>query len=332
MIYILCALICANVLHYTFRTAVLYLSRCLDFLRLARRDSRLLERKLFDIAGSYGFVFSEMSVADVMIPQEKLKCDTSVQSPQSTVAEIVSGEEEPSSSFAAEKEKKVEFNLKVDSDNPCDSSENHVSARKKRNKNRKKRKWRPYWKLTWRERKELEERDSRRANRIREEMLTNGITLAPYNTTQFLMEDHNLQEPDYEHIPNGHRHKENSNSIDSSDEFYSSPEDEEEFLHQQFVETYENIHIEHLNSLSKTELVQELVNMEDKVEILEKSLEEARVQNQLKEKEDESNNFNAEAELEKIRVFREEIEKLSQENDFLWRENEKLRKCLSQKT
>lgn len=273
-----------------------------------------------------------MSAADVMIPQEKLNCDTSVQSPQSTVAEIVSEEDEPSSSFVAEKEKKVEINLKVDSDNPCDSSENHVGPRKKRSKNRKKRKWRPYCKLNWRERQEVDERDSRRANRVRQEMLTNGLALAPYNTTQFLMEDHNLKEPDYDHIPNGHRHKEHSNSFDSSDEFYSSPEDEEEFLHQQFVETYENIHIEYLNNMSKTELVQELVNMEDKVETLEKSLEEARVQNQMKQPQEEPKNFNAEAELEKIRVFRAEIEKLSQENDNLWRENEKLRKCLTQKT
>lgn len=274
-----------------------------------------------------------MSAADVLIPQEKLKCGTSVPSPQSAVAEIVSEEEEPSSSFVLEREKKVEFNLKVDSDNPCDSSENHVPRRKK-NKNRKKRKWRPYCKLNWKERLELEERNSRRAHRIREKLMTNGHSLAPYNTTQFLMEDHNLKEPDYDHIPNGHKNKENNNSFDSSDEYYSSPEDEEEFLQQQFVETYENVHNEILHSMSKSELVQELVNMEDKIELLEKSLEEARLQSELKRKQKEiqPNILDPEAELEKVRVFQSEIDKLVQENMFLTRENEKLRKSISHKT
>lgn len=271
-----------------------------------------------------------MSAADVMIPQQgKLKCDSSVLSPPSAVM-IISEEEEPTCSSVPEK-KKVEFNLKADIGNPCDSTENHV-PRKRRGKNRKKRKWRPYCKLNWKERMELEERNSRRAHRIREQMMTNGHSLAPYNTTQFLMEDHNLKEPDYEHIPNGHKHRESSNSLDSSDDFYSSPEDEEEFLHQQFVETYENVHIELLHNMSKTDLVQELVNMEDKVEMLEKSLEEAKLHNQIKLKvEDETKPgvLDPEAELEKIRVFKSEIDKLVEENRVLTMENEKLRKRVS---
>lgn len=50
-------------------------------------------------------------------------------------------------------------------------------------------KWKPYFKLTWAEKKALEERESKRALRVREEAIASGHPLAPYNTTQFIMED-----------------------------------------------------------------------------------------------------------------------------------------------
>ncbi|KFM78645.1 Protein HEXIM, partial [Stegodyphus mimosarum] len=276
-----------------------------------------------------------MTKVDVMLPQEKLKCSVSEDSPEPMVAQLVNPGKLSGSGLLSGKNKKVvnaNFNSKLETNKLVENnSEHHSEVRKRKNKNRKRRKWKPYSKLTWDERRQLEERDSRRANRMREEMSAFGLTLAPYNTTQFLMEDHNLQEPDYAHIPNGHRHRENSNSFDSSDEFYSSPEDEEEFLQQQFVETYEDIHIEHLNNMSNSELVQELISMEDKVEMLEKSLQEAKLKKKSKEADVRPCDLNVEAELEKIRVFREEIEKLAQENDRLWRENEKLRRRLPRK-
>ncbi|XP_054721909.1 protein HEXIM1-like [Uloborus diversus] len=275
-----------------------------------------------------------MSRVDVILPPEKLvKCAVANGSAKIDSAGSVCQPQTPRKISVREKNKKAGNSNNVSKLNSDEvrQSDNSSEVRKRKNKNRRKRKWKPYSKLTWDERRELEERDSKRAYRIREEMTSYGLTLAPYNTTQFLMEDHDVQEPDYEHISNGHRHRENSNSLDSSDDYYSSPEDEEEFLQQQFVQTYEDIHAEHLNNMSKIELVQELVNMEDKVETLEKSLQEARM-NKPNHCELRPNGLNVEAELEKIRVFREEIEKLSQENDILRRENDKLLRRLPFKT
>lgn len=204
----------------------------------------------------------------------------------------------------------------------------NLSLRKKKHRRgkTKKRRWKPYYKMSWQEKRELEERETLRANRIRAEMLAHGQPLAPYNTTQFLMEDHNVQEPDYEHIPNCHRHN-RENSVDSSDEYYSSPEDEEDFLQKQFTEAYDNIHAERLNAMSKTELVQEYILLEDKVEELE---------NQLKKVSPSSmDRLTAECEvqtvlvhedhIEKVRIFKEEIKKLTDENNRLVSENELLR-------
>lgn len=209
--------------------------------------------------------------------------------------------------------------------------------RKNRRGKSKKRKWKPYYKLSWEERRELEERESRRANRLRQRMFAHGQPVAPYNTTQFLMEDHCVQEPDYESM-NGvhHRHRENSinDSVDSSDEFYSSPEDEEDFLQKQFSEAYEDVHAERLNSMSKSELVQEYLLLEERVEELEHKLKAARAA-----RADAQTQTGAEARpppvtdsdeqaQQKMAVFRDEIRKLADENALVRAHNRALREAL----
>ncbi|XP_077113837.1 protein HEXIM1-like [Ranitomeya variabilis] len=57
--------------------------------------------------------------------------------------------------------------------------------RHRRRQSRNKRRWKPYNKLTWEEKKRLEEGESQRAAGMR----------APHNTTQFLMEEKDQQEP-----------------------------------------------------------------------------------------------------------------------------------------
>lgn len=68
-------------------------------------------------------------------------------------------------------------------------------------------KWKPYLKLSFEEKKYLEEREARRAQRIRDKMSAVGIPVAPYNTSQFLINDylscHDLKTPDYESMHNG---------------------------------------------------------------------------------------------------------------------------------
>ena len=120
---------------------------------------------------------------------------------------------------------------------------------------------------------------------------------APNNTTSFLMDDHNVRESDLEKFKKLIRKEtpkdglegtndENSeqqpkindrrlhtlNDESSSDEFYSSPDDEQDFMEKQFTETYDNIHAERLDSMSKTELIHEYLHLESKCSKLEDKL------------------------------------------------------------
>ncbi|XP_013411280.1 protein HEXIM [Lingula anatina] len=167
------------------------------------------------------------------------------------------------------------------------SGENGVSGKKKHRRKRKagkhhnNRKWKPYNKLSWEERKALEDREAVRANQKRQDRFNSGHPVAPYNTTQFLMEDH--EDPNIKNLEEDEtliqQNRQNSNnsmnsySQDSSDEyFYDSPNDEEIFLAKDFTETYDNIHAERLESMSKGELVREYLAMETKLEQMEKKV------------------------------------------------------------
>lgn len=209
----------------------------------------------------------------------------------------------------------------------CASVSGLLAAAARRKKHRrgksKKRKWKPYNKLTWEEKQELEDRVARRAHRVREERFAHGQPVAPYNTTQFLMEDHNVQEPDLDNILNGHRqHRESTGTIDS-DEYYSSPEDEEEFLQKEFCEVYDNIHAERLSSMTKLELIQEYMHLEDRVEKLEQKLRGEL--NRVQQQQQGVANVDSAGNLEKILIFQQEVHKLTEENDRLRRENDLLR-------
>jgi uncharacterized small protein (DUF1192 family) len=129
---------------------------------------------------------------------------------------------------------------------------------------------------------------------------------APYNTTQFLMDDHKCREPELDGFsdlickPGGGRDTDTEGALDadvedgpepsmanrrlhdrhlhtvndesSSEEFYSSPDDEQDFMEKQFTETYDNIHAERLDLMSKTELMQEVLLLEERVKSLESQL------------------------------------------------------------
>ncbi|KAJ9599949.1 hypothetical protein L9F63_009777 [Diploptera punctata] len=179
--------------------------------------------------------------------------------------------------------------------------------RKTRRGKSKRRKLKPYSKLTWQERRQQDDNQSKRANKVRAQMFAHGQPVAPYNTTQFLMEDHNdLQDLDSKlravstsadrlrsnsvYQRQQSRVRDSSLSVDSEDEyFYSSPEDEEEFLTKEFSNAYEDLHAERLHQLSKSELI---IDKES---------------------------------TPKIQLFQQEINKLLKENEQLRRENEHLR-------
>lgn len=100
---------------------------------------------------------------------------------------------------------------------------------------------------------------------------------------QFLMDDHNFRERDFEEVDKLLRESPFARPLTTSppsgaesDEFYSSPDDENEFQQRQFSQVYEYVHAERLSSMSKSELVQEYILLEEKVEDLEKKLKDAK--------------------------------------------------------
>ena len=91
-------------------------------------------------------------------------------------------------------------------------------ARKKhrRRPSKRKRHWRPYLELSWAEKQQRDERQSQRASRVREEMFAKGQPVAPYNTTQFLMNDRDPEEPNLD-VPQGASHPGSSGESEAGD-------------------------------------------------------------------------------------------------------------------
>lgn len=201
-------------------------------------------------------------------------------------------------------------------------------------------KWKPYSKLTWEEKKVIDDKESIRANQRREERFSMGQPMAPYNTTQFLMDQHPASDPNTNtqfKLPENQTQNENrtrtaaplhsisgeaSGSLDSSDEYYSSPDDEEIFLQKDFSEAYDDFHAERLQTMTKDDLVREYLELETKVERLEKNASSSR-----------SSSRDSHGELEEAmdiatggsNKFEEELRKLKTENERLKKENEVLR-------
>lgn len=176
--------------------------------------------------------------------------------------------------------------------------------------------------VSWKERKEEARR--RRAS-VRRQSL--GLPVAPYNTTQFLMEEHKFEQPkDDEGTERRRRRGDSFNSVDSdNDEFYSSYDEDEEYLHAQFCLEYDNIHNERLHSMSKSELVTEYLILEARIDSLEHELKA------VKEAEENDQPMEVQAteeDIAKISVFQQEIDKLQEENIRLKMENEGLRLSL----
>lgn len=193
--------------------------------------------------------------------------------------------------------------------------------RHRRRPSKKKRRWKPYNKLTWEEKKRLEERESQRASRMRAEMFAKGQPVAPYNTTQFLMDDHDQEEPDLcppqrrglaclpGALPGDSTEDDDeedgggcSGGGGGSDGAGASGGDEEDddgaqFLQKDFSETYEKYHAESLQDMSKQELVREYLELEKC----------------LSRMEDENNRMRLREEG-RVRELELEVERLKEEN------------------
>lgn len=184
------------------------------------------------------------------------------------------------------------------------------------------RKWKPYDKMSFSEKKKLEEKETLRANQKREEAFASGHPVAPYNTTQFLMDDHCQSEAI---SPDLHRHNSkdsnNSNGSESSSSFSDDEFDNDDFQATNFLESYETFNQERLMSMTKEELIREYIKMESKLEKFENNREpESRLS---QDGSDGLLNSSAEENVE----FGEYL-KLKEENEKLKEENLKLKEQL----
>nr|XP_025038903.1 protein HEXIM1-like [Pelodiscus sinensis] len=193
-----------------------------------------------------------------------------------------------------------------------------------RRPSKKKRHWKPYYKLSWEEKKQFDERQSQRASRLRAEMFAKGQPVAPYNTTQFLMEDHDQEEPD---LKTGLCPKRvAAKSDDTSEEDFLEEAaaedggsdgmggDGSEFLQRDFSETYERYHVESLQNMSKQELIKEYLELEKCLSRMEDENNRLRV---------ESKKYGGDsAEDSRVRELELELDRLRAENLKLLKENE----------
>ena len=141
-------------------------------------------------------------------------------------------------------------------------------------------KYKPYNKLTWDEKRKLDEKDAVKAVRRREELVAKkGRPIAPYNTTQFLMEEH---DPGDENLQQQHHHSSTSSAegnvkeVQDNDESCSSCSSDE-YFEKDFDEFYERIQKDTLNSYTKEDLIKNVYDLEQRIESLESQLKKSNV-------------------------------------------------------
>ncbi|XP_010738564.3 protein HEXIM1 [Larimichthys crocea] len=209
--------------------------------------------------------------------------------------------------------------------------------RHRRRNTRKKRNWKPYYKLSWEERKALEEKETARASRLREEMFAKGLPVAPYNTTQFLMDEHDREEPDLNTETGVRRPAGVGGRMEDTgseeDLFDNEEEDDDdgsgggsdgigrpgnaggEFLQRDFSETYEMYHVESLQNMTKQELVQEYLE-------LEKCMSRLEEENNRLRRAVEPGGLTVESSLVRLGELERELERLRAQNTELLLQNQ----------
>ncbi|KAK7067597.1 snRNA binding, partial [Halocaridina rubra] len=185
----------------------------------------------------------------------------------------------------------------------------------------------------------------RRRKRPRHRMRSKSLRtkpVAPFNTTQFLMAEHDqLQDTDI--VARPRRNRDSSFSVDSEDQnnYYSSP-DEDDFMVREFWNAYEDVHAERLDTMTKAQLVQEYLALEEKVDLLEMQLRAVRARHRHRNKMDDDEDDDDEVRpgevkvdaetAQKISIFQNEINNLEMENRRLREENMSLRRSSSAKS
>ncbi len=193
-----------------------------------------------------------------------------------------------------------------------DKSQSPTSRpRKRHRRGRHRRRWKPYSKMTADEKREVEARETARA--AKREADLKGKPAAPWNTTQFLIDDRGSTEV---RLPCPRISR--TTSVESScsdDEFFESSEEEMMehglFLEQDFESAYQEVAREHLQGMNKTELIQQCLELEEEVAELKEQGEPPMVADVAK----------SNATVSKLQ---QELEELQNDNQRLREQNEKL--------
>jgi hypothetical protein len=216
-----------------------------------------------------------------------------------------------------------------------------------------------YYELSEAERSGLEQREQERADRQRARKIAQGAS-APYNTTQFILLDHQAGDADVERLERrlangGGAVKQRRRTISveedfdmNNDDIYAdhydvtgeeeAEEEEEEqaaFLSQQFRRDYDRLNADRLERLAKESIIQEYLLLEKTVERLQGRLEAITAREEAKARRGEADYefHRGEVPMEpdvaaKIRIFQAEIACLTEENSRLVMENGDLQRQL----
>ncbi|XP_049636860.1 protein HEXIM2 isoform X3 [Suncus etruscus] len=193
-----------------------------------------------------------------------------------------------------------------------------VLGRKKhrRRPSKRKRHWRPYLELSWAEKQQRDEWQGQRASRVREEMFAKGQPVAPYNTTQFLMNDRDPEEPNLD-VPHGASYPGSGGDSEVGDSD-GHGQAHGEFQQRDFSEAYERYHTESLQGRSKQELVRDYLELERR---LSQAEEETRRLQQLRGTASRQPCRQVEELAAEVERLRTENQRLRQENEMWNREN-----------
>ncbi|GBN16384.1 hypothetical protein AVEN_231926-1 [Araneus ventricosus] len=174
----------------------------------------------------------------------------------------------------------------------CKKGRRKSGSKKHRAGKNRKRRYKPYYKLTLAEREKADERNEKRANRKREYLHSCGVSLAPPNTTQFLVNDSIEANSLLKKLEDG------DNSDASSLSEYDSSAENDDFHVMWNRQRFED--------MSLRDLVEWFASLEDEVEEVERKLDERT----------------------KIKIFQDEVRRYEFENEILTKLNAKLTKIL----
>ena len=157
--------------------------------------------------------------------------------------------------------------------------------RKHRKRRQKSRKWKPYSQMTWEEKQEFQEYENLRMERHLQQMEQVGKrkAIAPFNTTQFLMDDRPSEQPYVKTPPS--LLPVNTFSLDSGNESHSSSdglvpiyEPSPDYLDHDFESAFTDAHASRLDAMSKEELVSHCMGVEKLVDVVQTKLSSFRRQ------------------------------------------------------